>query len=194
MLNLNVNYQESYSRIELLTRSFLGIFYIIIPHAIVLFFVVFWAKLLWLYSTFYILINGVYPKKAWDFQIGLIHWLSRLHMSVYNLADGYPPFGVSKRIESLEINVTYNESPDRLWVLIRFMFTAILLFPHIFVWTFRNLVSGFLSFYAFWVVLFTGKYPKSLFDFNVGTLRWVMRIMGYQLYLFDDYPPFSGNQ
>ena len=192
MLNLNVKHQESFSRMELIFRSLFSIVYIIIPHILVLVFVAIWAKILWLYVTFYILLNGVYPKKYWDYQIGLLHWLSRLHLSVYNLIDGYPLFGINKRIEGLEINVPYNESPNRLWVLLRFILAPIILLPHLIVWTVRNAISIVLTFLAFWVVLFTGKYPKSWFAFNIGTLRWVMRLMGYQLYMFDDYPPFTG--
>lgn len=192
MLNLEVKQQESYSRLKLLLRLFFGVFYIVIPHMVVLFFVAIWAKVLWLYATFYILINGKYPKKAWDYQVGLLHWLSRIHLTFYNLRDDYPEFGWNTESDYIKIDVAYNEAPDRLWVLLRFLFMGLLILPHTFIWGFRNLWSSVLTFLAFFAVLFTGKYPKNWFDFNVGTLNWVLRILGYQLYLFDDYPPFSG--
>jgi hypothetical protein len=44
------------------------------------------------------------------------------------------------------------------------------------------------------MVLITGKYPKNWFDFNIGTLRWLIRVVGYQLYLSDNYPPFTGKK
>ena len=194
MLQVHVKQQDSFSRIQLLTRTLFGAIYIFIPHLFILLFVMIWAKILWIYATFHILINGTYPRNAWDFQIGLMNWLSRVHLSAYNLVDGYPVFGISKETDYLTVDAPYNETPDRLWVLIRFFFAGLMILPHVFIWTFRNLWSGILSFLAFWVVLFTGKYPSNWFEFNIGTLRWVMRIMAYQLYIFEDYPPFTGRE
>ncbi len=194
MLQVQVKQQDSYSKLQLLARTFFGAFYIFLPHLLILLFVALWAKVLWIYATFHILLKGTYPKNAWDFQMGLMNWLARVHLSAYNLVDGYPAFGINANPENLIVTAPYNETPDRLWVLVRFFFSGLLILPHVFIWTFRNLWSGVLSFLAFWVVLFTGKYPANWFEFNIGTLRWIMRIMGYQLYLFEDYPPFTGRE
>lgn len=194
MLQLRVDYQDSYSRLHLLLRLLFGGLYIVFPHFLVLFFVLIWAKLLWLYSTFFILLYGKYPEGAWKFSIGTMNWLSRVHLTTYNLRDDYPVFGVTKMVDYMRIEVPFNENPNRLSVLLRFLFGGVILLPQVFVWVFRNFASGVLSFLAFWAVLFTGKYPKPWFDFNVGTLRWLLRIMGYQMYLFENYPPFSGKE
>tara|TARA_R110002050_G_scaffold204327_1_gene339565 strand:- start:52504 stop:53142 length:639 start_codon:yes stop_codon:yes gene_type:complete len=192
MLQLEIKPQETYSRLKLVLRVFFGLFYIVIPHLILLLFVIMWAKFLWIYTTFYILIRGTYPQKVWNYQLGLMYWLARLHLSVYNLRDDYPKFGWNTESNYIIIEVPFNEAPDRLWVLLRFIFMGVLLVPHIIVWMFRNMWSFILSIMAFFAVLFTGKYPQNWFEFNVGTLNWVMRILGYQMYLFDEYPPFSG--
>ncbi|UTW66245.1 DUF4389 domain-containing protein [bacterium SCSIO 12643] len=160
----------------------------------VLLFVLLWSKILWIYATFYILIKGRYPANVWDYQMGVMDWLARLHLSSYNLRDDYPVFGVNKEVEYLKITASYNETPNRASVLIRFIFISIMILPHVFVWTFRNLWSGILTFLAFFAVLFTGKYPENWFHFNIGTLRWVMRLMAYQNYIFDTYPPFTGKE
>ncbi|MGB9772873.1 MAG: DUF4389 domain-containing protein [Bacteroidota bacterium] len=47
---------------------------------------------------------------------------------------------------------------------------------------------------AWFAVLFTGKYPKGLFDFVVGYIRWCTRVDGYLLFLTDKYPPFSNKE
>jgi len=47
---------------------------------------------------------------------------------------------------------------------------------------------------AWFAVLFTGKYPKGLFDFVVGYIRWSTRVSGYFLFLTDKYPPFSNKE
>ena len=46
-------------------------------------------------------------------------------------------------------------------------------------------------FIAWVVILVTGHYPKALYDFGVGVLRWRLRVDAYLLLLVDDYPPFS---
>jgi hypothetical protein len=45
---------------------------------------------------------------------------------------------------------------------------------------------------AFWIILFTGKFPKGMFDFIVGTGRWSYRISCYLNFYTDGYPPFTG--
>ncbi len=51
-----------------------------------------------------------------------------------------------------------------------------------------------MTFIAFWVILFTGQYPRGLFDFAVGFYRWQLRVTAYLGLLRDEYPPFSGQQ
>ena len=194
MLTLRVVYPESFSRLQLLLRLFLGWLYIVLPHMIVLFFVLIWAKLLWLYTTFYILLKGEYPEKPQSFILGTMRWLTRVHLTTYNLRDDYPAFGVHKEVDYFELELSNEEIPNRLTVLVRFLLSGLIIFPHLFIWVFRNFWSGILTFLAFWVVLFTGKYPYNWYEFNIGTLRWLLRVLGYQLYLFNAYPPFTGEE
>jgi hypothetical protein len=49
-------------------------------------------------------------------------------------------------------------------------------------------------FIAWWVVLFTGKYPETWHAFNVGTFRWITRVQLYMGFMTDEYPPFSGKE
>jgi len=69
----------------------------------------------------------------------------------------------------------------------------LLLIPHFFVLGILTFVSFILTVIAFFSILFTGKYPKGIFDFNVGVLRWGWRILfyGYSALGTDKYPPFS---
>ena len=194
MLELNVFYQSNYSRVQLLMRTFLGLFYIIIPHLFVLFFFLIWSKLLWIYSVFHVLITGKLPESVHAFQLGFLRWAARLHCSVYNLVDEYPTFGINGVSESVQLDINWNQNPDRLTTLIRFALVPIIVLPHLIVWSFRNLISSILTFLSFWVVLFTGKYPIIWHEFNVGTLRWMIRVYAYMYLLIDKYPPFSGSK
>ncbi len=77
---------------------------------------------------------------------------------------------------------------NALW-LIKWLF----LVPHIVILVFLWIAFVFVTIIAFFAILFTGKYPRSLFDFNVGVLRWTWRasFYGYQALATDEYPPFS---
>jgi len=194
MFKLQVAYQENYSKKELLLRSFFGLFYIAIPHFLAVLLFITWGKLLWLYSVFVVLLTGKLPENIFQYQVKLLSWLSRIHISVYNLADGYPKFGLNGKSEVLTFEIPYNETPNRLTTLLRFVLAPMVTLPHLIIWFFRNIASVFLTIAAFFAVLFTGKYPKKWFDFNVGSLRWIMRVFAYLVLLTDEFPPFSGKE
>jgi hypothetical protein len=68
----------------------------------------------------------------------------------------------------------------------------ILALPHYFVLFFLGLGVIFAVVAAWFAILFTGSYPRSLFDYVVGVLRWTNRVNGYAFSLVTDaYPPFS---
>jgi len=81
------------------------------------------------------------------------------------------------------------EMPSR-WI---WIFKCILVIPHIICLIGLGIAFFFLSIIAFFSIVFTGKYPKGMFDFNVGVLRWGWRVgfYSYQALGTDKYPPFS---
>ena len=67
----------------------------------------------------------------------------------------------------------------------------LLVIPHFFVLFFIAIGAFFVGIYAFFAVLFTGRYPRGAFDYMVGTFRWVHRVLVYMHLMVDPYPPFS---
>ncbi|XOV92083.1 MAG: DUF4389 domain-containing protein [Bacteroidota bacterium] len=192
-MNLTVKYQENYSRGELLLRTFFGFFYIGIPHFFLLFFVGIWGAILQFISFWAILFTGRYPQSFFEFQVGLMRWNLRLNARLWNLSDGYPAFGIHGNDDETSLEVPYPESLSRGLAIVKLLFGALYVgFPHGFILLFRLIWGSILMFIAFWVVLFTGKYPESWHAFNVGTLRWSTRVNLYLGFMNDTYPPFSG--
>jgi hypothetical protein len=194
-MKLTIKHQETYSRGNLLLRTFFGWLYILIPHYFVLLFVGIWSSILTFISFWTILFTGRYPQSFFEFQVGLQAWQLRLSARLWNLSDGYPAFGVKGTDEHTSFEMPYPESLGRGKALLKFFFGWLYCaLPHVFLWYFRLIASAFVMFLAWWAVLFTGKYPESWHEFNTGTIRWITRVNLYLLFMTDDYPPFSGRQ
>jgi hypothetical protein len=186
-------HQESNSRGQLLLRSFFGVFYIMIPHGIALAVMGLVGAILSFVSWWAVLFTGKYPRSLFDFQVGLLQWNARVNARMLNLVDGYPAFGTSAQDNNVKVNVVYPESLSRGVLLLRaFLGMFYVMIPHGICLMFRGIATYFVVFIAWWAVLITGKYPKGMFDFVVGTIRWATRINIYMGFLTDKYPPFSG--
>ena len=91
--------------------------------------------------------------------------------------------------------VEYPERLSRGWVVLKALFGWLYVgIPHgIALWIY-GIVVGIVTFIAFWVILFTGKFPKGMFDFVVGYMRWSNNVVAYLSLLRDEYPPFTSEQ
>lgn len=192
-MKIDIKYQDRYSRGELLLRSLFGGIYIVLPHLFILIFVSLWGAILSFISWWIVLFTAKYPQSFFEFQEGLYRWNLRLNARLNNLSDGYPPFGIDAKDDYVTLEIPYPERLSRGVLLLRLLFGGIyVILPHGFLLIFRTIASLVLQFLAWWVVLFTASYPQSWHEFNVGTIRWSMRVNIYMSFMTDDYPPFSG--
>jgi hypothetical protein len=73
----------------------------------------------------------------------------------------------------------------------RAFFQGFLLIPHLFALLFVGMAAYLAFFFAWWAILFTGRYPGGLFNFIAGTLQWSTRAGGFGLLMTERYPPFA---
>ncbi len=94
----------------------------------------------------------------------------------------------------MKLTVKYQERYSRAELLLRTFFGWIyIILPHRFLLFFVSLWAMILQVIAFWSILFTGKYPKSLFDFQLGLARWNLRLNARIYNISDGYPAFGIN-
>jgi len=94
-----------------------------------------------------------------------------------------------------DYTVVYPEKLSRGLVILKALFGWLYVgIPHGIVLAFFGIAVSVVTFIAFWAILFTGKYPRGMYDFVVGYMRWNMRVTTYLSLLRDEYPPFTTEQ
>ena len=135
-----------------------------------------------------ILVRQRYPRWWFDFLRELTRFGARVCSYAFLLTDKYPST-VDTQAVHLEIDYPEVETDLQRWMPLVKWFLAI---PHYIVLAILSVASVFAAIFAWFAIMVTGKYPKDLFDFNVGVMRWWLRVNAYAFLLVtDEYPPFS---
>ena len=168
-----------------------------IPHYVVLAFLWVAYVILWVVALFSILFTGKYPRGIFDFNVGVLRWTWRVGFYCCAVlgTDRYPPFSLKDEDYPARFDVEYPEQLSKGLVLVKWWLLAI---PH-------HLVVGLLHggvgprsgglnavlvIFAAVALLFTGRYPVSIFDLVMGFNRWAFRVTAYASLMRDEYPPF----
>jgi len=94
----------------------------------------------------------------------------------------------------MKLTVLHQERYSRGELLLRTLFGWLyILIPHVFIAMFVGLWALFLQFAAFWIILFTGRYPESMFKFQMDFLRWDLRLSARIFNISDGYPAIGIN-
>ncbi len=135
-----------------------------------------------------ILFRQKYPRWWFDWNLELTRFSSRVSIYAALLDDRYPS---TDEQQSLRLELRYPDVPNDLnrWLPLVKWFLAI---PHYVLLVFLG-IGAFVSVVIAWfAILFTGRYPRGLFDYVVGVGRWALRVAAYAFLLTTDrYPPFS---
>lgn len=92
----------------------------------------------------------------------------------------------------MKLTIQHQEMYSRGELLLRTFFGWLYIaLPHGFLLFFVGLWSAVLTFAAFWVVLFTGEYPRSFYEFQVALMNWSLRMQSSMMNLVDGYPSFG---
>jgi hypothetical protein len=143
--------------------------------------------LLFLPLVLMLLFRQKYPRWWFDWNLQLLRFSSRVSAYIALLDDHYPS---TDEEQSVHLHLPYPDAQqlNRWLPLVKWL----LAIPHYVVLFFLGIGAIVAIILAWFAILFTGRYPRGLFDFVVGVMRWSNRVTGYAFALVtDEYPPFS---
>ena len=135
-----------------------------------------------------ILFRQKYPRWRFDWNLELQRFSNRLGAYLALMNDRYPS---TTDHQSVHLDYDYPDVANDLnrWLPLVKWFLAI---PHFVVLFFLDVAAVVAVIVTWFAILFTGRYPKGIFDFVEGVIRWNNRVLGYAITLVTDrYPPFS---
>jgi hypothetical protein len=134
-----------------------------------------------------ILFRKKYPRWWYDWNLNMTKFIYRINAYFYLLTDVYPS---TDEEQSVRVEMAYPDASalNRWLPLVKW----ILAIPHIILLIILGVAALVVIIIAWFSILFTGSYPRSMFDFVVGYMRWGVRVFAYAIILVTDrYPPFS---
>ena len=143
--------------------------------------------LLFLAPLLMILFRQKYPRWWFDWNVNVLSFANRVGAYCFLLTDVYP---ATDEEQSVHLDVAYPDAKDGLnrWLPLVKWFLAI---PHYIVLFFLYIGAVVCVIIAWFAILFTGRFPRGLFDYIVGVGRWANRVTAYAFMLTtDEYPPF----
>lgn len=181
-LRYEVQYPEELNRWLIFIKWLLAI-----PHFIIIYALSAAANVVTFVAWFAILFTKRYPRGLFDFVVNVNRWNANVGAYAGLFRDEYPPFSWEQGEYPVTYEVEYPEELSRWLIFVKWL----LAIPHFIVLGLLY-VGAFVAWLIAWfAILFTKRFPRGLFDFVVGVLRWNYRVSAYVNLLRDEYPPFS---
>jgi hypothetical protein len=158
-----------------------------IPHFLIVYALVNVASVIHLIAFFAILFTTKYPRPLFEFVVNIYRWQANVHAYIGLMRDEYPPFSWDPGQYPVTYETDYPDQLNRWLPLVKWL----LAFPHYVALVFLGIAALVVWVIAFFAILFTQQFPRGMFDFNVGVLRWYNRVNAYVYFMRDEYPPFS---
>jgi hypothetical protein len=184
-VTFDVEYREGLNRLTTLFRYFTAL-----PHAIV---VALWAYAVSFASIgqwFVIVFTGKRSRGIWEFSRQWLAYASRVN-SYSNLNhDVWPRFGSEWGDEPVAFDHRYVEEGNRLTTALRIIW----IIPALIVAVVLGIGLAFVLLVAWFAILFTGRYPRGMFDFSVRVMRFALNLTAYECLMTDVYPRYQGSE
>jgi len=182
-LRFDVQYPQQLSRGLIFVKLLLAI-----PHFLILNALGNFQGVITLIAFFAILFTKRFPPTLFDFYVKAARWTANVGAYAGLFRDEYPPFGWDPgQYPPVTYEVDYPQQLSRWMVFVKWLLAV----PHYIVLAVLFVVGIVVWIISWFAILFTGRFPRGLFDFLVGVLRWSFRVQVYVLLLRDEYPPFS---
>jgi hypothetical protein len=135
-----------------------------------------------------VLFRQKYPRWWFDWNLAFSRFVARIGAFLYLLRDEYPSTDEEQAVH-LDFHFPDAKKDINRWLPLVKWFLAI---PHIIILAFLGIAVFVVVIIAWFAILFTGKFPKGMFDFVIAVERWCYRVQAYAFLLITDkYPPFS---
>jgi hypothetical protein len=181
-LTYHVEYPQELSRWLIFVKGLLAI-----PHFLILYALQTVALVIIFIAFFAILFTKRFPREMFAFVVNIDRW--NVNVSAYAglMRDEYPPFSWEAGRYPVTYDVEYPDELSRWLPLVKWL----LAIPHYLVLVVLGLGALGALIIAWFAILFTKRFPESLFRFVVGVNRYAQRVVAYAYLLRDEYPPFS---
>lgn len=162
---------------------------LLVPHYVILCFLWFGFALAWFVSLLAIMCTSRYPRKLFDFNLGVLRWSWRVMFYGYGVlgTDRYPPFTLKSVDYPADLDMPHPEQLSRKLPPIKF-FMGFLLVVYIAVRYF--ILFWYTGFVVVPSLFIKSKYPRDSFDFLLGFSRLTYRMTAYVALMTDQFPPF----
>ncbi len=181
----DVSYYEPRNRLTTAFRLILAI-----PHLIV---VQVWGYLMEILSViqwFIVVFTGKRNDGIWNLQWAWLGYYSRVYGYANLLYDRYPAFGTDPGTVPARTEFRYEEPADRLTNGLRFIWAI----PAVLIAAVLGIAMFFVLIGAWFVILFTGKQPRGMFDFILRVFRYILQTYSYVMLMTDTYPNWGSTE